>query len=100
MLRRNAHLLHFQGEVNPFFVLSGLGFPQSGSGSDALDASHVRAILGLAEDCGSPADRFEDVSAFAFDLRDRLAMQWPGLQFERDDIHARVVDTLRYLRAR
>ena len=103
MLRRNANLLHFQAEVNPFFVLSGLGFPQSGTRSDALDASHARIVAGLGGECGQPATSLPegaDTLAFATDLTCRLCLQWPHLAFTLDDIHTRVVDTLRTLRAR
>src|SRR2546421_2354328 len=43
-LRESSALLHLHAEINPFLRLVGLTFPESGSGSDRLDAGHVPAL--------------------------------------------------------
>lgn len=96
ILRRIPGLLHFHGEVNPFFVLAGLAFPASRTGSDRLDASHlalepqVRALDQLLlEDCGVPVDDLTapDLrSRFLQRLLWRLAAQWPGLDVRPDEL--------------
>jgi hypothetical protein len=89
ILRNSRHLLHFRAEVNPFLVLAGYGWPESGRDSDALDASDLLDTQPLerllAHDLGSHAGTLPDeasVEAFATELHWRLSMQWPLERFD------------------
>lgn len=93
VLRNHPDLLHFPAEINPYLMVARLGFPLNGSDSDALGAEHaadadsLRKMLlseagnyvtgGLPEDWGS---------CFSGDLYARLSLQWPDVQFSRDEI--------------
>jgi hypothetical protein len=106
ILRSTPQLLHFRAEVNPFFVLNGRSFPGSGTGSDALDASHAADAEGLgddlAQDCGTAEDGLPDDAAearFAVELACRLTMQWPAQTFPLDQVRAAMASTLAALRA-
>ncbi|MEU4656420.1 sulfotransferase [Streptomyces sp. NPDC023723] len=90
MLRTSRALLHLQAEINPFLRLAGLGFPDSGTDSDRLDASHAvtldpaaRELLDeeLARDAGTVAD-IPDPEQFSLDVAWRLAVQWPELSLD------------------
>jgi hypothetical protein len=102
ILRRTPQLLHFRAEVNPFFVLAGLSWPESGAGSDALDASHAAPDLDalsadLAFDCGTALDVMPDaesVARFVVDLTVRLTMQWPTVAIALPEVRAAVTATL------
>ena len=86
LLRSASELLHFRAEINPFLKLAGLAYPDSGTGSDALDARHAAhggAFLKFcAGDVGqrapSPVDG-GDWERFARQLYWRLTLQWPAL---------------------
>ncbi|GHH88695.1 hypothetical protein GCM10018793_69260 [Streptomyces sulfonofaciens] len=89
-LRASRALLHLQAEINPFLRLAGLGFPDSGTGSDRLDAAHVAALAPaarrlldeeLARDVGTAAD-VPDPEQFALDVAWRFAVQWPELPLD------------------
>src|SRR5438552_16777869 len=43
-LRASTSLVHLRAELNPFLRLVGLTFPESGSGSDRLDAGHLHRL--------------------------------------------------------
>ena len=89
-LRASRALLHLQAEINPFLRLAGLGFPDSGTGSDRLDAAHVAALAPaarelldeeLARDAGTAADA-PDPEQFPLDVAWRLTVQWPQLPLD------------------
>lgn len=101
LLRQSADLLHCRAEANPCLRLGGLGFPESATGSDALDASHVPAADSfcrlLRADVGQPTTRFDgeaDRRRFAVDLWARLQLQWPWLVFDCDEVATWAVDAL------
>jgi len=105
ILRHCQHLLHFRAEVNPFLQLSGHGWPDSGSGSDALEADqlHDAALLEhlLAMDVGHPSSVLEGPQAerdFARELHWRLATQWPMQRFDEQWILDQTRATLAELR--
>ncbi|MFE0420251.1 sulfotransferase [Streptomyces tendae] len=86
LLRSCDSLLHLRGEINPFLRLAGLGFPDSGTGSDLLLADHakelsqlVRAQLDqeLSLDAGVPVPSIADDQQFLLDSAFRFAIQWP-----------------------
>ncbi len=109
ILRRTPQLLHFHAEINPFFVLGGRAWPESGAGSDALTAAHAADPADmdalsedLAFDCGTADDTLPDpasVARFAVDLTARLTMQWPETAFALSDVRAALVATLATLEA-
>ncbi|MEV7975564.1 sulfotransferase [Streptomyces sp. NPDC086519] len=89
-LRASQDLVHLQAEINPFLRLVGLGHPDSGSGSDRLDAGHLdtlapalRHLLDeeLARDAGAVADD-PDPEQLALDVAWRLAVQWPHVPLD------------------
>ncbi|MFE7811516.1 sulfotransferase [Streptomyces sp. NPDC057433] len=97
-LRASRALVHLQAEINPFLRLAGLGFPDSGSGSDLLDASHAAALTPaarelldeeLARDVGTVAD-LPDPEQFSLDVAWRFAVQWPELSFNPLTVAERV----------
>ncbi|MFF8035488.1 MULTISPECIES: sulfotransferase [unclassified Streptomyces] len=102
-LRASPDLVHLQAEINPFLRLAGLGHPDSGSGSDRLDAAHldalpasVRTLLDeeLARDAGAPADG-SDPDRLALDIAWRLTVQWPHLPLEPLELADRARDLLK-----
>ncbi len=101
-LRHSDDLLHFRAEINPFFVLSGLSWPQSGTGSDLLHAHHAASAdaldFWLSWDVGGQAERLrddEELDRFAVHLTWRLQAQWPEERFEIDEVHQRALEVLR-----
>lgn len=108
ILRRTPQLLHFRAEVNPFFVLGGLTWPASGTGSDALGLEHAASdprldelSADLAFDCGTAEDTLPDdasVARFVVDLTARLTMQWPAIEIALPDVRTAVHATLATLR--
>ncbi len=91
LLRHSGSLLHLRAEFNPFLRLVGLGFPESGSGCDALDERHVRDLdprarqvldHELAMDAGVPSELVDDDERFVLDAAWRFAIQWPGVNFD------------------
>lgn len=106
ILRRTPQLLHFRAEVNPFFVMAGLSWPESGAGCDALGAADLGGAeenlsADLAFDCGTPLDTLPDdasVARFVVDLTVRLTMQWPTIAIALPDVRAAVTATLAMLR--
>lgn len=93
LLRSSPALLHLRGEINPFLRLAGLGFPQSGTGSDALRASDLlgldadgRRVLDeeLSLDAGTLCDRPDHDEPFLLDAAWRFAVQWPSLDLDPD----------------
>lgn len=98
VLRHAPSLCHFRAEVNPFFVLAGLGFPESGD-SDALgpDTAGDRALLDaeLALDAGGWAPlEIRGGRAYGLDLAWRLIAQWPTLDVDPEAVVAWVAETL------
>mgnify|MGYP001608636168 CR=1 FL=1 len=99
-LRQSPAMVHLRAEVNPFLVLHGLGYPQSGAGSDALgaeaaqDPANLDALgADLARDAGCPTDALAtrgEVGQFAVDLAVRLSMQWPGEVFATRELRGHV----------
>jgi Sulfotransferase family len=92
LLRRSSALLHLRAEFNPFLRLAGLGFPDSGAGSDRLDETHVRTadpqlrrLLDeeLALDAGNLTEDV-DTERFLLDAAWRFTVQWPEYDFELD----------------
>jgi hypothetical protein len=90
MLRHHPGLLHLHGEINPALALAGLLYPESGTGSDALDASHAtpaaQSIIHrtLAQEAGHPVpwtDTIEAREALSTELCWRLSAQWPLVHF-------------------
>ncbi len=107
ILRNSHHLLHLRAEVNPFLVLSGHGWPESGRDSDSLGAKDLRDRDTLehllALDVGRPAGTLPDpqsVRAFAREVHWRLSLQWPLESFDPAWIHDRVQHTLQLLEQR
>lgn len=99
MLRHHPGLLHLHGEINPALATAGLLHPESGTGSDALDATHAtpqaQAIVhrALAQEAGHPvswSDSIEAREAIATELHWRLSAQWPLTRFELNTIRAAV----------
>jgi len=91
LLRRSCSLIHLRAEINPFLRLVGLAFPESGTGSDELDASHWRGLSPglrqlfdreLALDAGRPCDAITDHDQFLLDAAWRFTVQWPDLQVD------------------
>lgn len=93
LLRLSPHALHFRAEINPFLRLAGLGHPNSGTGSDRLDAAHLYALNpavrlalehDLALDVGTPAAQVDEeaVDRFALDVAWRLSVQWPEMDID------------------
>ncbi len=90
LLRRARRLRHLPGEVNPLLRVAGLGFPDSGAGSDALDAGHAaspgadRFLRLLDAQAGWPGRA--DAAAFPQQVWERLAWQWPHVALRPDDV--------------
>lgn len=106
LLRRAPGLLHLRAELNPFLTLAGLGWPESGRASDALDADVPPELLDavgaeLSLEAGNPTDALLDAAAedaFAVELAVRLTLQWPALDVSLDRVRAALADTLAALR--
>lgn len=90
LLRQSPELLHFQGEINPFLTVAGLNYPESGEDSDYLAANPPPEKLALLEQAlaldvgvGGPLSlRGQQArERFAEQLRWRLALQWPEVEF-------------------
>lgn len=104
VFRRAGGLLNFSAEINPFLLLAGLAHPESGSGSDRLDASHLALadrleILDrqLVQDCGHPWHTLEgeaELEQFAADLAWRLTLQWPLETFTVNELRAATTATM------
>ncbi|GAA2405244.1 hypothetical protein GCM10010191_11320 [Actinomadura vinacea] len=108
ILRRSGHLLHLRGEINPFLRLVGLGYPDSGTGSDRLDAGHLAALepaardllnAELARDVGRMTDTVDD-GRYVLDVAWRIAVQWPDLPMDLAAVADIALSVLRRLRAR
>jgi len=102
ILRHSPHLLHFRAEVNPFLVLAGHGWPESGTGSDALVEPSAAPDLErlLEHDCGRRAARFSGeraIEGFARELHWRLSLQWPLERFHAGQVHQQVQQALQQL---
>lgn len=104
ILRNSRHLLHLRAEVNPFLVLSGHSWPESGCGSDLLGAAQLRDQDTLehllARDIGRPTGTLphpQDVKDFARELHWRLSLQWPLELFDASWVHDQVRHTLQLL---
>jgi len=95
ILRHSPELLHFKGEINPFLTLAGLSYPHSGRAGDLLDAQDVgphnaakllRFEREMALDVAlmGEVNLGEDImlSRFIHDLRWRLGVQWPEIDFD------------------
>ena len=104
MFRHSRSLLHFRGEINPFLAMAGLVYPISGTGSDALDASHAtedaRLIVGgaMGREAGQPAPWPDDETgrtALAEDVLWRLTAQWPAHELDQRTVTAAVDQALR-----
>ncbi|MCM4083545.1 sulfotransferase [Paractinoplanes hotanensis] len=93
MLRRTSALLHLRAEFNPYLRLAGLAYPDSGTGSDQLDARHLAALTPgqrlvfeeeLSLDVGRPDPAVDD-EQFLLDAAWRFAVQWPAMRFDLAD---------------
>lgn len=107
-LRASRALIHLNAEINPFLRLAGLGYPESGSDSDRLDAAHLRGLdperrraleEDLALDAGQPADTLRDEEQFGLDVAWRIAVQWPELTIDPKDTAVTARAVLTRLRA-
>lgn len=105
ILRCTRELVHFRAEINPFLLLSGLTYPESGFDSDQLsdqgwDTPELQrkcTQLGqrLAFDAGL-ADSLdlrepEIYQRFVADLLWRLVIQWPFVPFDCE-LLSRMID--------
>lgn len=91
VLRLHPDLLHFPAEINPYLMVEGLGYPRSGTGSDALHAGHANADVArlLLSQAGSYRTQLRSgdwEEAFIRALCLRLSLQWPNLEFEYERI--------------
>lgn len=98
MLRHAPTLSHLRAEVNPFLVLAGLGYPESGD-SDALDAGAGGDRAGLdaelALDTGGWAHlSAHGVRAYGLDLAWRLTAQWPAVAIDPEQVVRWTAETL------
>ena len=92
-LRRSEALIHLQGEINPFLVRVGLGFHDTDTRSDALEARHAAKtgpLLSLLRaELGNPTASVDTPAAwtrFVAALTDRLTMQWPHLSIPHGEV--------------
>jgi hypothetical protein len=81
-LRHSNALLHLRGELNPWLQQSGLVFPFSGTGSDALFPEHLgekeSSLWGwLGTEVGNMDNTEQGWAGFSQHLQRRLQMQWP-----------------------
>ena len=106
VLRGCDALLHLRAEINPFLRLAGLGFPDSGSGSDLLDAGHLESLpplrrrmldAELALEIGNPADEVADKHRFGLDVAWRLTVQWPEHDWTPEEVAGLAVRALHRL---
>jgi hypothetical protein len=102
LLRHSRDLLHLSVEIHGALQLAGLGFPDSGTGCDRLDATHAQANLSvlereLAHDIGQPVRRLalDGLDRFISDLTWRLVMQWPQEAIAEREVSDHVRRTLR-----
>lgn len=93
-LRRHPGLRHLPGEINPLLRLSGLGFPASGSGSDALDVSHFSQAEPLKAAIEAQAGGYGPVTQtqMVADVCERLTWQWPQWPVSRSQVERAVAD--------
>lgn len=107
VLRECDGLVHLRAEINPFLRLVGLAHPDSGSGSDRLDAGHLHALAPslrqvlddeLALDVGNPRATIGDDEEFAHDVAWRVAVQWPALECEPAEVAGTALRLLGRLR--
>jgi hypothetical protein len=100
-LRRSSALIHLQGEINPFLLRSGLGFHDTDTDSDALEARHAEStgpLLSLLRaELGNP-EEVVDLPRLVDALTDRLAMQWPHLSIARSRVDEAAAAALSRLR--
>ncbi|MFH1465224.1 MAG: sulfotransferase [Pseudomonadota bacterium] len=89
ILRSSGQMLHFRAEINPFLVLSGHGWPDSGRDDDRLGTADLRGAPLLdhliAHDVGRPCASLPDEAAverFALEIHWRLCLQWPLERFD------------------
>lgn len=93
-LRRHPGLVHLPGEINPLLRLANLGYPQSGTGSDALGAGQAtgpnaeKLRMLLEAQCGG----YGEISPeqMVADVQERLSWQWPHRQVPRAQVEAAV----------
>ncbi len=92
LLRKTPRLLHFRAEINPFFVLSELSHPCSGTNSDALNVHHstLSQIAELdaffAADVGNACEGSAAQERLASDVAIRLMLQWPHIDFNPREV--------------
>lgn len=105
-LRHSTDLLSLSAEMNPFLRMVGLGFPDSGSDSDHLDAGHLERLDAslrealnreLASDVGYPA-AVMNAAEFAAGTAWRLAIQWPELSPDPAKCIDLTLDVIRRMR--
>ncbi len=109
LLRRCNNLLHFRAEINPMLYVNGLTYPVSGTGSDALDETHLTAAVrqnlscDLSLECGNPklgglsTREFEN---YAIAVARRLTIQWPAYTFNYESTRRWLLDTFEHLEGR
>jgi len=104
ILRNSGHLLHFRAEINPFLLLAGHAWPESGRSNDSLTADDLgdpsRLEHLLAHDLGRHAGTLPNAQAvrdFAVELHWRLSLQWPLEPFDPSWVLEQARHTLRQL---
>ena len=91
MLRHHSGITHLPAEINPLLAMAGCAFPESGTGSDALDVRHLNASvrdrlsLAFAHQAGGPGHEV-DPEHMARQLLWRLTAQWPEVEFDADAV--------------
>lgn len=110
ILRHSPELLHFKGEINPFLVLAGLGYPHSGKPGDILEESdtgphnheklacferEMSLDVGISGEVDLGDSRM--LTRFMNDLHWRICVQWPEIDFDRDFLFSEVAKTLNEL---
>jgi hypothetical protein len=96
-LRQSQILVHLPGEINPLLRLCGLAFPESQSGSDALDSSHPTSQLEamLLRQTGRYGP--SSLAQLVEDCSERLCWQWPDRTFQREQLEHAVLKALQAL---
>ncbi len=85
-LRHHEGLAHLPGEVNPLFRPIGLAWPDSGTGSDALDERHAPEAARAAVWAAAGGFAAVDAASLARLCHARLEMQWPALDIPLDAV--------------
>lgn len=106
VLRKCETFLHLRAEFNPILHVSGLTYPTSLTGSDALNTEHltpeIKPILNreLSLECGNlnlnPLSATE-IDHYALAITRRLFLQWPNDSFHYDSCRRWLLSTFETL---